>query len=72
MARRSNDANRTKPWRAEIKVDGIKYFLGYFETWGEADREERESRMLLTGKETPGHHNCECPSHGRSMVWAGY
>lgn len=72
MARRSNDAKRRKPWRAECKIDGIKHYLGYFETWELADAEERAFRLDRTGRETPGHNNCECPTHGRSMVWANY
>jgi hypothetical protein len=70
MARLQRDnKRRTKPWKAEIKVDAMRYYLGMFATEDEALTEEREFRTMMTGSPIPGHHNCECPSHGRSMVW---
>lgn len=45
MARLSKDINRTKPWKAEIRVWGEPWFLGYRATKAEATALEAEVRQ---------------------------
>lgn len=44
MARLARDLNRTKPWKAEVKVLYKARFLGYFHTKEEAETAEAEFR----------------------------
>jgi len=44
MARLAKDINRTKPWKAEIRVDGWPFFLGYYVTKDEAQAVEQRGR----------------------------
>jgi hypothetical protein len=46
MARRANDVNRTKPWKAEIRINGLPHFIAHFATEDEARTEEASWRAI--------------------------
>lgn len=60
MPRLRKDANLTKPWKAEVKIDYQIYYLGYHATKAEAEADERAFRLEHTGREAPGHNDCSC------------
>ncbi len=60
MARFRKDVKAKKPWKAECKVGGQTYYLGYWATKEEAVADERSFRMEMTGNPNPGHTDCLC------------
>jgi hypothetical protein len=68
VARRRTDATTSRPWKSEVKIEGRRYYLGYFATKEEAVADEREFRMSMTGKPESGHVNCLC-HYRRDGVW---
>jgi hypothetical protein len=53
MARLARDCKRTRPWKAEIKVNYETFFIGYFYCRDDAEQAERDLRLSLTGREDP-------------------
>lgn len=46
-------SKRFNKYKARIKINYKERFLGYYDTYDEADKVERAKRLELTGREEP-------------------
>lgn len=53
---RLTKGNRSKPWKAECKIQYRPWFLGYYATENEAVVAEREFRLEMRGSAEPKRH----------------